>query len=371
MTKRVNVTAAIVLILFGLAAAGCDLTGGGDPTGTGDPTDTEAPTPPGTIELAGDALLTASPTASWTASTDNVAVTGYEVGVGTDETTADVVDFVDIGTSTQRQFSSIDPLLSSSTDYYILVRARDAEGNVSEVTASAVWSPGLVMVSGGLALPESPTELSDCRSYLESAYYNDDGDGRYWIDPDGAGGVAAQLCDCDMTEDGGGWTLVLNYVHQGGTNPALDIRTSTLPLIGSSTLGDDEAGSAAYWGHAAPALLGLFTVTEMRWYSVSSSHSRIMSFKTSHAGTISYMTTGSGSALGINSSYTALSGHTANLPASAVSAFANQGDLALTEFPFYEAAVSHWGIRGQGTRWEADDYNGDFSQDTIHRVWIR
>ena len=35
-------------------------------------------------------------------------------------------------------------------------------------------------------------------------------DGNYFIDPDGAGGNGAYECQCDMTRDGGGWTLVVN-----------------------------------------------------------------------------------------------------------------------------------------------------------------
>ena len=39
-----------------------------------------------------------------------------------------------------------------------------------------------------------------------------------------------------MNTDGGGWTLVLNYLHQGGDNPSLSSR-STTPLLVSSSLG--------------------------------------------------------------------------------------------------------------------------------------
>jgi hypothetical protein len=41
-------------------------------------------------------------------------------------------------------------------------------------------------------------------------------DGLYTVDPDGAGGSAPQLVKCDMTTDGGGWTLVLNQNITGG-----------------------------------------------------------------------------------------------------------------------------------------------------------
>jgi hypothetical protein len=35
-------------------------------------------------------------------------------------------------------------------------------------------------------------------------------DGNYFIDPDGAGANPAYECQCDMTRNGGGWTLVVN-----------------------------------------------------------------------------------------------------------------------------------------------------------------
>nr|WP_052408569.1 fibrinogen-like YCDxxxxGGGW domain-containing protein [Nonlabens ulvanivorans] len=50
------------------------------------------------------------------------------------------------------------------------------------------------------------------------AYYNAGSttDGVYTIDPDGAGVNPAYDCYCDMTNDGGGWTLVFNHNTAGG-----------------------------------------------------------------------------------------------------------------------------------------------------------
>ncbi|GAA3613623.1 fibrinogen-like YCDxxxxGGGW domain-containing protein [Flavivirga amylovorans] len=49
-------------------------------------------------------------------------------------------------------------------------------------------------------------------------YYNAGSrtDGIYTIDPDGTGGNPSYDCYCDMTNDGGGWTLVFNHNYTGG-----------------------------------------------------------------------------------------------------------------------------------------------------------
>jgi len=106
--------------------------------------DTQAPTTPGTISFS--STTAAGMIASWTASTDNIAVTGYEVYVnGVLNSTVTTSNITLAG-------------LVCNTAYTIKVRAKDAAGNYSAYTADAINT------TLGTALPTVITPITYCKN---------------------------------------------------------------------------------------------------------------------------------------------------------------------------------------------------------------
>lgn len=238
----------------------------------------------------------------------------------------------------------------------------------------------LATLSALLVWPASPADAnagtqSNPFTSLSQAY-NAPTSGRYVFNL-GSGSFAA---DVD-TSEGGGWVLVLQYVHAGGTNPPLTVlgAGANLPVTSTAALGADESGIAARWGHAGNAAMSQFGGDiETRWFAQTSGHSRVIHFRTSLGD--SYFRTGTGSMFsGLSSNFTPLSGHTALIPGVANLGYANKTDYALTAFPFYRDPDNTWAVRGEtnngpgnnGNRWAVDDLPSDLATSTIHRVWVR
>ncbi|MFI1607725.1 cellulase family glycosylhydrolase, partial [Streptomyces griseofuscus] len=106
--------------------------GFGSGGGGGGTTDTTAPTAPTGLAVSGTTASSVS--LKWSASTDNVGVTGYDVYRGSTK----------VGSTTSTSYT--DSGLSASTAYSYTVKAKDAAGNVSAasgaVTATTAASGG-------------------------------------------------------------------------------------------------------------------------------------------------------------------------------------------------------------------------------------
>ncbi|PCH72521.1 MAG: hypothetical protein COB98_11730, partial [Flavobacteriaceae bacterium] len=190
--------------------------------------------------------------------------------------------------------------------------------------------------------------------------------GRYYFDF----GQGVFQADVDAS-NGGGWMLITQYVHKSGTNPALNIITvgSDFPINSGSAFGVDDSLDSTKWGHTGNAALNqIGDIDEIRFYGITSNHSRTLHFKTASTNAIDYIRTGTGSMTGIQSDHVKFADNTAYLPTSINSYFSNQNDQALTNFPFYRSGAYHWGIKGLNSRWEVDNYT---SVNTIHKVWVR
>ncbi len=214
--------------------------------------------------------------------------------------------------------------------------------------------------------------VRNCNSLPEDAK-----SGRYFVDIDGPGPRKVMLAQCDESQ-GGGWMLVLNYVHKAATNPQLNNMFSRLPLKKSSTLGVDESSDPESWGHVVPSLMKDIQFSETRWFARTSAHSRVIHFKNNAKVVNDYIKDGSlakgagcdPKASTNSSTNLSTSGGSAKLPQNATDGFCARGDKAMTEYPFFKDSTYHWGVRGTGTRWEVDDYLPT-SPDTLHRVWVR
>lgn len=175
---------------------GAYITGGG----TTNPSDTQAPSTPS--GLSAPSKTATSVTLTWSASTDNVGVTGYDVYRGT--TLA--------GSSSSTSYTVTG--LSASTAYSFTVRARDAAGNTSAASgAVSVTTSASGGGSGGTTgdYTASATRLSSTQAQLSfkpttPALYVDV---HYLLN----GGAQQNF---RMAQSGGTWTQTVSGLSSGG-----------------------------------------------------------------------------------------------------------------------------------------------------------
>ncbi|MEV0746120.1 MULTISPECIES: glycoside hydrolase family 6 protein [unclassified Streptomyces] len=164
--------------------------GSGNPGGGGD---TQAPTAP--TGVTATAKTSGSVSLSWTASTDNTGVTGYDV----------FRNGVKVGSTTTTSYT--DSGLSASTAYTYTVKAKDAAGNVSAASSalSATTSAGGGTGTGTLKVQYKNTDSSatDNQIRMGLQLVNTGSTAvdlstvklRYWFTPEAGASTFGTSCD--------------------------------------------------------------------------------------------------------------------------------------------------------------------------------
>lgn len=148
-----------------------------------------------------------------------------------------------------------------------LVDGVSANASVTVVTDPVTVVPTVVGVAGddstGRKWSDASVALS-CSGYLNApvgkTYTGSTGNGTYWIDPDGTGGTSEYKAYCDMTTNGGGWTLVMNVdTSDGNVMPyenALWTNASSYGTVPSTLVNaNDYKNGPAFTGFSGSQLL--------------------------------------------------------------------------------------------------------------------
>jgi Fibrinogen beta and gamma chains, C-terminal globular domain len=103
---------------------------------------------------------------------------------------------------------------------------------------------------------------ASCKEILDKGLTTTNG--VYYVDIDQAGTTYSPMkVQCDMTTDGGGWTLISNYTRTGN-NGTIPTQRTSFPLIQGS-LGANETSNTTAWGQINSSILNTISFTEARW----------------------------------------------------------------------------------------------------------
>ena len=206
------------------------------------------------------------------------------------------------------------------------------------------------------------TSLTDAQSLDEGAYTFNFGNGNFqgYIDEDG-------------------WILWMQYHHEGGTNPNLNVIQlgNDLPIFDDSPLGTDLSGDASKWGHGAQDFAASIPDNELwlRWEAETSHHTRKIHFESPVLGRFQ-SNTGDSFTPEIKYMNIHRDDHTANLPENATDDSSSNNNNVLISGPFWSFNENSWEVNS-GNRWNVDNVrNTDetliyFEHSTIHRVWVK
>ena len=160
----------------------------------------------------------------WSQSGNNIYYGSGNIGIGTTSPSAklDIDGDIKISNQTSIPTADCDELSETGRIRYIINSnvgrfygcIQSGISNYAWVTLNNIFIRG--DNTSGRSYSDG-TYAKSCNEYLSTgSYYGKVGNGIYWIDPDGAEGNAPFKVYCDMTTDGGGWTIV--YAATGADN---------------------------------------------------------------------------------------------------------------------------------------------------------
>lgn len=138
---------------------------------------------------------------------------GFEPGVDCDDQDADVFPGAD-ETCDERDEDCDEEVDEEAIDATSWYADTDGDGRgAGDATVACTAPDG--WVSDATDCDDGDALVTDClpTTCLDALSSGATTDGGYEIDPDGPGGTASFVAWCDMTTEGGGWTLVLDRTH--------------------------------------------------------------------------------------------------------------------------------------------------------------